>query len=55
MNKTGFLFDQQFLLHDTGPDHPEASERLVVILKGLESAGLLPHLTRVPAKPADMR
>jgi acetoin utilization deacetylase AcuC-like enzyme len=55
MNKTGFLFDQQFLLHDTGPYHPETSERLVVILKGIEAAGLLPHLIRVPAKSADMR
>jgi acetoin utilization deacetylase AcuC-like enzyme len=55
MKKTGFLFDQQFLLHDTGPYHPETSERLVVILKGIESAGLLPHLTRVPARPAKMK
>ena len=54
MNKTGFLFDQHFLLHDTGPYHPETADRLVAILKGIQAAGLLPHLTRVPAKPANM-
>jgi acetoin utilization deacetylase AcuC-like enzyme len=55
MNRTGFLFDQHFLLHDTGPYHPESSERLVAILKGIEAAGLLPHLTRIAAKHADMK
>ena len=55
MKKTGFLFDQRFLLHDTGPYHPESAERLVAILKGIQAAELLPHLTRIMAKRADMK
>jgi len=55
MKKTGFVFDQRFLLHDTGPYHPESPERLVAILKGIQTAELLPHLTRVMAKRADLK
>ena len=55
MNRTGFLFDKQFLLHDTGPYHPESSDRLEAIFNGIEAAGLLPHLTRITAKAADMQ
>lgn len=55
MKKTGFLFDQRFLLHDTGPYHPESADRLVAILKGIQAAELLPHLTRVTAKRADLK
>ncbi len=55
MKKTGFLFDQRFLLHDTGPYHPESADRLVAILKGIQTAELLPYLTRVMAKRADMK
>lgn len=55
MKKTGFLFDQRYLLHDTGPYHPESAERLVMILRGINEAELLPHLTRVAAKRADMK
>lgn len=55
MKKTGFLFEQQYMLHDTGPYHPECAERLVAILKGLQAAEVLPHLTRIPAKRADMK
>jgi acetoin utilization deacetylase AcuC-like enzyme len=55
MKKTGFLFDQRFMLHDTGPYHPESADRLVAILKGIQAAELLPHMTRVMAKRADMK
>ena len=55
MKKTGFLFDQRFLLHDTGPYHPESADRLVAILKGIQAAELLPHLIRVIAKRADLK
>jgi acetoin utilization deacetylase AcuC-like enzyme len=55
MKKTGFLYDPRFLLHDTGAYHPEMAERLEVILKGIEKAGLMPHLVRIGAKRADMK
>ena len=54
MKKTGFLYDELFLLHDTGSYHPETSERLISIYKGIDDAGLLPKLTLLKAKRADM-
>jgi len=51
--QTGFLFDEVYRHHlvgDTG--HPERPERLTAILGGLEKAGLLNRLTRIPARPA---
>ncbi len=55
MKKTGFLYDQRYLLHDTGPYHPEMPERLQMIYKGIEQSGLLPHLTMIQAQPTEMK
>jgi acetoin utilization deacetylase AcuC-like enzyme len=55
MKKTGFLHDSRYLLHDTGPYHPEVSDRLVAIFKGIEDGGLLPHLKRISATAADLK
>ena len=52
MRRTGFLYDERFLLHSTGPDHPESPDRLRAAYKGIEEAGLLPHLTRIEAAKA---
>jgi len=55
MKKTGFLYDERFLLHLTGPGHPEKPERLKAIYQGIKDAGLLPKLTLIPARRADLR
>jgi acetoin utilization deacetylase AcuC-like enzyme len=55
MKRTGFLYDQLYLLHDTGPYHPERAERLLAIHQGLKQADLLRHLIPVPAHPAEMK
>lgn len=55
MRKTGFLYDQRYLLHDTGPYHPELPERLQAIYKGIQGAELLDHLVMIAAEPADMK
>jgi acetoin utilization deacetylase AcuC-like enzyme len=55
MRKTGFLYDLRYLLHDTGPYHPEVPERLQAIYQGIESGGLLPKLTLVNAVRADLK
>ncbi|KJS31847.1 MAG: histone deacetylase [Desulfatitalea sp. BRH_c12] len=55
MKKTGFLFDQRFLLHDTGPYHPERSERLSAIYQGIRDAGLMSHVSVMPAVLTDMK
>ena len=52
MRKTGFLYDERFLLHCTGPEHPELPERLLAIYRGVEDAGLLSHLTLIKASRA---
>jgi len=38
---TAVFYSPRFLEHDTGPDHPERSERLRVIIKELKQSGLL--------------
>ena len=55
MNRTGFLYDTRYLLHDTGPYHPEVPERLQAIVKGLEEGGQLDKLVRIAASPAAMK
>ena len=55
MKRTGYLYDLRYLLHDTGPHHPECSERIQAIHKGIEACGLLDHLKRIRAVRAEMR
>jgi acetoin utilization deacetylase AcuC-like enzyme len=55
MKKTGFLYDQHYLLHDTGPYHPETAERLQMIYQGIEKSDLLRHLIRIQAQPVEMK
>jgi acetoin utilization deacetylase AcuC-like enzyme len=54
MKRTGFLYDERYLLHKTGPYHPEIPERLEAILEGVSSAGLLDKLTPIAAVPAEL-
>ncbi len=49
MKKTGFLYDERYLLHDTGPYHPEIPDRLQAIYQGISDGGLLEHLTLIKA------
>lgn len=55
MKRTGFLFDERYLRHQTGPNHPECPERLVAAYRGIQEAGLLPRLTQITAGKADER
>ena len=55
MKKTGFLFDKRYLLHETGPYHPEIPDRLTCIHEGIEAGGLLDHLTLINGSPADRK
>jgi acetoin utilization deacetylase AcuC-like enzyme len=50
---TGFVFDEIYRQHLVGDiGHPERPERLTAVLGGLEKAGLLNSVTRIPARPA---
>ncbi|MFH1992353.1 MAG: histone deacetylase [Pseudomonadota bacterium] len=55
MKRTGFVYDEKYLLHDTGPYHPESPKRLLAIYQGIKEAGLLPKLTLIHAKRADLK
>ena len=44
MPKTGFVFHEEFLQHDTGVRHPERADRLINIVDNLTRTGLLQKL-----------
>lgn len=52
-SKVAILYSDKFLLHDTGPDHPERPERLTSTVNFLKNHPLLsPYLTWPKFKPA---
>jgi len=55
MKKTGFLYDDRYLCHNTGPYHPESPERLKAIYQGIKDADLLPKLTLIRARRAELK
>ncbi|BBO85523.1 histone deacetylase [Desulfosarcina ovata] len=55
MKRTGYLHDNRYLLHDTGPYHPETADRLTAIFDGIQAAGLLDQLILLPAVRADLK
>jgi len=48
-NKIGVVFDPAYLRHDTGPGHPESSERLQSICRMLDA---FPNIPRIAARRA---
>ncbi len=50
MARTGLVYSEEMLLHDTGPGHPESAARLTAIMEAFEAAGLKPP--RIPITPA---
>lgn len=55
MKRTGYLHDNRYLLHDTGPYHPEMADRLTAVYNGIRDAGLLDRLTLIPAVRTDLK
>ena len=55
MRKTGFLYDERYLLHKTGRYHPEVPERLKAIYQGIHQAGLLPKLQLIKASRPELK
>lgn len=55
MRKTGFLYDERYLLHDTGPHHPEIPGRIQAVYKGIKESGLLSILTLIHASLPDLK
>jgi len=52
MKRTGYVYDERFLLHDTGGYHPECPERLKVTMQWLAGSGMLDKLTAILAEKA---
>ncbi len=50
--KTGFVYGDIYLRHETGIGHPERPERLLAINARLRSVGLMEKLTVIPPRPA---
>ncbi len=53
-SKTGYLYDEIFLKHDTGIMHPENPGRLEAIYSGLKEQEWFDSLVRIPAAKAEM-
>jgi acetoin utilization deacetylase AcuC-like enzyme len=51
---TAFLYDEQFLAHDTGPGHPERPARLTAAIDQLERTPWFGELRLIAAQPADL-
>lgn len=52
MAKTGLVYDDIYLNHDTGPHHPETAKRLTAIIESLRTTGLLEKLFPIESEPA---
>ena len=55
MKKTGFLYDERFLNHETGLMHPESADRLRVVMSQLKETGLIEKLRLITAEFAETR
>lgn len=51
--QTGFIHDNRFLQHDTGPGHPECSARLSATLSYLQTQPWYAELIQVKSRTAD--
>ena len=47
MRKTGFVYDERYMNHETGSFHPEVPERIRAVYQGIKNSGLLPKLTLI--------
>ena len=54
-SKTGFVYDDIYLQHQTTPGHPERPERLTAILDRLKTAGLYPRLIPIAPRVASSK
>jgi acetoin utilization deacetylase AcuC-like enzyme len=50
--KTGYLYDEIFLQHRTGDDHPESPRRLLAIDQALRAMPFFPELVRLTVRQA---
>lgn len=51
MSKTGIVYSQRFLLHETGEGHPESPARLRAVMRGIRQARLIENERCVLIEP----
>jgi acetoin utilization deacetylase AcuC-like enzyme len=54
MNSIGFVHDEEYLEHDTGPEHPERPGRLEAIVGHLKKSGKMNDLLQLRPVPASL-
>ena len=54
MRRTGYVYDDRYLLHDPGSWHPERPERLKAIQSNLKDGGVLDLLLQLKPYPAPL-
>ncbi len=54
MRRTGYVYDDRYLLHDPGSWHPERPDRLKAIQTNLKDSGVLELLLRLKPYPAPL-
>ncbi len=54
MSRVGFVYHEDFLDHDTGPDHPERPERLEAIVEHLKKSATWKNLEQIRPVPATL-
>lgn len=54
MKPTALLYDERYLLHDTGPGHPERPDRLRAIWEHLKRTDLFPSLLLLKPEPSSV-
>lgn len=55
VSRTGLVYDNVYLKHQTTPGHPESPERLDVMLAGMKAAGLHSKLVHLKPNPASKK
>jgi acetoin utilization deacetylase AcuC-like enzyme len=54
MNTVGFVYHEEYLEHDTGPEHPERADRLSAIVRYLNESGSMKNLRQLRPVPASL-
>ncbi len=49
---TGFIYDELYLSHNTGPSHPERPDRLRAVTMALQETGLMDDMVKYAPRPA---
>lgn len=54
MNTIGFVYHEEYLKHDTGPEHVECPERLRAIIGHLDKTGMMKNFRQLRPVPASL-